>query len=366
MRLTNKHRRQFAKIWPFALIWLIFAIVYSLLEKGILGESATYPSTGNQYEFASSLIIISILATMTGFIQGFIEVTYLQDKFNNRGFVAKVIFKAFLYLIGIILFLLVSTIISNSIRLNRRFYDPEVWHTVYLFFSNFVFWSIVIFIGVIIVFTLFLAEIGGHIGQGVMLNFIFGKYFKPQNEERIFMFLDMKASTTIAEKIGHERYFDLLKMYYGDMADTIIETEGEIYQYVGDEIVISWKMKKGLSALNCIRCFYFIKEAFQKESEKYRKTFNTIPGFKAGVHCGMVTYGEIGKLKQDILYTGDVLNTTARIQSKCNDLQAELLISEDLKTHLNGISTYRLIDKGIHDLRGRNADMRVFEVQPVR
>ena len=53
--------------------------------------------------------------------------------------------------------------------------------------------------------------------------------------------------------------YDLLNDYYHDMTQAIIETDGEIYQYVGDEIVVSWKMDMGLENYNCINCFFKIK-----------------------------------------------------------------------------------------------------------
>ena len=36
-------------------------------------------------------------------------------------------------------------------------------------------------------------------GPGVFRDFLLGRYFQPKREERIFMFLDIKSSTTIAE-----------------------------------------------------------------------------------------------------------------------------------------------------------------------
>jgi class 3 adenylate cyclase len=56
-----------------------------------------------------------------------------------------------------------------------------------------------------------------------------GQYHQPRQEERIFLFLDMKSSTTIAEKIGNEQYFRLLHDVFSDIAESIAEFEGEIY-----------------------------------------------------------------------------------------------------------------------------------------
>ena len=46
--------------------------------------------------------------------------------------------------------------------------------------------------------------------------------------------------------------------------------------------------------------------------------YGVVPEFKAGFHVGFATVGEIGVLKKIIAFSGDVLNTTSRIQSNCN------------------------------------------------
>jgi adenylate cyclase len=145
-----------------------------------------------------------------------------------------------------------------------------------------------------------------------------GKYHHPVEEERIFMFLDMKSSTTIAESLGHVKYFQMLKEYFFDLSVAVIDYAGIIYQYAGDEMIISWKLKDGLKNNNSIACFFAMKRAMEIQTVKYKRQFGVVPEFKAGLHCGMVTAGEIGSLKKEIIFTGDVLNTSARIQGLCN------------------------------------------------
>jgi len=59
------------------------------------------------------------------------------------------------------------------------------------------------------------------------------------------MFIDLNDSTTIAEKIGDIEYNKFLNNFFYDITDSIIENYGRIYRYVGDEVVVSWKLKKG-------------------------------------------------------------------------------------------------------------------------
>ena len=177
------------------------------------------------------------------------------------------------------------------------------------------------------------------------------------------MFLDMNSSTTIAEKLGHKDYFQLLKKYYADLTEAIIQTGGEVYQYAGDEIIVSWSLKKGLANNNCIACFFIINETFRTSSDDYIKQFGLVPKYKAGFHYGKVTTGEIGVLKKEVFFTGDVLNTTARIQTTCSQYKTDNLISKELLTLLDFNSTYDIIPIGECQLKGRHEKIELFTIQ---
>ena len=91
---------------------------------------------------------------------------------------------------------------------------------------------------------IFILQVSDKFGQGILLNFLLGRYHKPKEESRIFMFMDLKSSTTIAEKLGNLKFGSFLKDYYSDITDAIRYSKAEVYQYVGDEIVLSWPVGK--------------------------------------------------------------------------------------------------------------------------
>lgn len=253
--------------------------------------------------------------------------------------------------------------IAVSMELNTNIFDPRVWKRLSVFLLSFTHVSNDLQLAVQLGLSLFYTEISENIGHGVLVNFFTGKYHTPKEEQRIFMFLDMKSSTTIAEKLGHVGYFELLNEYYIDLSDAIIKNSGEIYQYVGDEVVVSWKYKKGIENNNCIRCFFAMKQDLWKRADWYEKNFGVIPGFKAGIHFGNVTTGEIGALKKEIIFTGDVLNATARIQELCNQYGVDLIISDDLKKNLAIDAELNLQSLGKVELRGRAENIELFSIK---
>ena len=360
--LHPKNSRYLKQIFVFAVIWLIFGILYSLIEVGILGRSNFYPATGNPYNFQTNFIFASVGSFIMGLIQGSVEVLWLRKLFESRALWVKIVVKGSFYLLLIILFLMLFTALVSTIKFNDGQFNDAVVNDVKRFMSSFSFWSVIIYISFALNLALFFSEIGDYIGVGILSNYLLGRYHHPNQETRIFMFLDMKSSTTIAENMGHEDYFKLIKAYYADMTNAILETDGEIYQYVGDEIVISWIKRKGLYKNNCLLCYKKIQNRFEKKKSVYMKKFGLVPSFKAGYHIGEVTTGEIGIIKKDIIYTGDVLNTTARIQAECNNYDSKVLISKDLYKQLpkkNGF-VFNKIGKLI--LRGKAEPIKLYRV----
>ena len=358
--MTPRKRRFILQIIPFGVLWAVFGLIYALIEKGMLGDSTHYPSTGNPYDFSSGLISGLVLSTFTGLTIGVFEVRYLNRFFARQSFGMKIACKALVYLTIITVFLIVTATLNNVQKFDTTISDSVVWNGTWNFVSSFAFWSVAIFIAALMVIALFYSDISDNLGQGVLYNYLTGKYHRPVEEERIFMFLDMKSSTAFAERLGHVRYFEMLKAYYADLSDSIIENAGEIYQYVGDEIVVSWTIDEGLRNNNCIRCFFAMRAALARESRQYQLTYDLVPTFKAGMHCGNVTTGEIGVIKKDIIFTGDVLNTTARIQGLCNDHGVDILVSGQLAKKLAPDPSFQVTALGQSALRGRDEKVVLF------
>jgi adenylate cyclase len=360
--LSTETKRNIFRIIPFGVIWLTFGLIYLLLEKGIIGDLNYYPSTGNPYDFKGNSLLSLIIISVSGLLVGVFEIMFLDNLFINKSFSKKILYKTLIYVVIMITFLLIFTTIVNTIELQTSIFDDRVWNNVWVFASSFTFWSVELYIAAIIGVSLFYSEVSENLGLFVLHNFFVGKYHKPIEEERVFMFLDMKSSTTIAENLGHVKYFEMLKEYYSDLSNPIIHYSGEIYQYIGDEIVVSWKIKNGLKDNNCLNCFFAMKESLSKQSEKYQSQFGILPTFKAGFHFGRVTTGEIGVIKKDIIFTGDVLNTTARIQGLCNDYNVDILISDQLRNKMDIESEFNIQSQGIHELRGRNETIKLFTI----
>jgi adenylate cyclase len=194
------------------------------------------------------------------------------------------------------------------------------------------------------------------------LSYLTGRYHKPRQEMRIFMFLDMRSSTAIAEELGHVKYFQLLNELFTDITDPIVYSRGEIYQYVGDEISVSWTFRNGVRKQRCIRCFLDIRGKLERRSKHYAQRYGIVPMFKAGFHYGPVTTGEVGLLKRERIYSGDVVNTAARIQNSCNELGVDNLLSKELMDVLHLPSNFHTREIGSIALRGKKQETSLWTI----
>ena len=221
---------------------------------------------------------------------------------------------------------------------------------------------LVVYTLVIYSLLLFLLQVNHLLGEGILWKFILGKYHKPREEERIFMFLDMKSSTTIAEQLGHIRFYTLLNELFHEISQPVLQTKAEIYQYIGDEVVLTWEMEHGLKNSNCLKTFFLFQEGLLRNSENYLKNFGVKPEFKAGLHFGKVVSAQIGDLKREIVYNGDVLNTTSRIQNECNKYQRNCLVSGSLMNRLKQINGFQWERMDAVTLRGKETEVELFSV----
>lgn len=363
--MNPRLQKKLIKLIPYPVVFGVGAFMYVIIELGLLGPLRIYPGSENPYDPYFTFRATPLLGVIMGLTVGIVEEMVLPRILKFKPFFLRVGLKSALHIIILLTVFVISIFPVNAFLTGFPLFSAELTATVWSFISTFAFWSILIFASSFIFVVLFVSATIDNLGIQSIQNFFSGRYSKAHQEERIFMFLDMKSSTTIAEELGHERYYELLKRYYDDMTNAIIDFRGEVYQYVGDEIILSWPYDVGVEGLNCVDCFFAIEEALQAQAAGYRKDFGVFPQFKAGMHCGTTTTGEIGQVKKDILFTGDVLNTTSRIQSECNVLGVKFLISAELKQMLDaeGAARFDMIPRGVAELRGKSESVALFEVR---
>jgi adenylate cyclase len=355
----NRNTKILSREWPYIILaWVLLLYFYyfltfrgtsDFLEEGIITDYIrSWPA---HLELIMGGVFFGLL---------FSVVNSITDKYSlrRRSFGYIILIKSVLYLVSwSITMLCVYTVYSffeiiPKSTLDQLFVLPPLYVVSLLTYWVFV-----------IVLLNFILQVSWKFGPGNLSKLIMGKYQNPKEENRIFMFLDLQGSTAIAEKLGHKTYSRLLRDCYHDLTDIVIRYKADIYQYVGDEVVLSWSVKDGLNDLSCFKTFFDYEGKLQDRSDFYSRQYKTRPEFKGGMDMGHVTVAEIGDIKREIAYHGDVLNTASRIQGRCRDLNRKLLISGNLEKHLTTLNGFAKALVGKTTLRGKTQAVSIYSIE---
>ncbi len=283
------------------------------------------------YEFISDRRI-SVIGLVIGIILAMplalLEESTFDKRMRRLPFSAAVLAKAFTYIASLI-------VVFSSVGLVFGLLEGLPMSEFWASFSDPALARQVAAGFVLYVIIVFFRQLDRILGPGVLLSYLLGRYHRPHREARIFMFLDLKSSTSLAEELGHEAYLGLVNEFFRDISGPVLDSAGEIYEYVGDQVVLTWKEERGLKDANCIRVFFDIDAIIEKRKKRYLDRFGVVPEYRAGVHLGEVMTAEIGDLKKGLVFNGDVLNTGARIQRECTRLGRRLVSSADLVDRLD-------------------------------
>ncbi len=341
-------KRNLNSIFLFTAFTSLGAVVYAIANHGL----SLFP-----------VLAQFIIGFSFGIITSFAEIYFFESRLKRKHFSVALIIRSSFYIIvsAAIILIMVSTKLGQEANLFS--FSSDEHEDLIDYATSIEFLELLGFSVVLSFFVNFVRQINRMLGQNVLFNYVRGKYQLPLEEELIFMFLDLKSSTTIAERLGHIKNHEFLNDFFHDMTDPILECKGKIYQYVGDEIVLTWHLKEGLRDLNCIDCFFDIQNKIYGLKDIYLKKYGVYPEFKAGLHYGMVITGEMGDIKKDIVYHGDTVNTSARIQAECNKYDKKVLISKDLKDKLHLDGKYSAESMGNIRLRGKEKELELFSIE---
>lgn len=196
-------------------------------------------------------------------------------------------------------------------------------------------------------------EVDRLLGGGVLLRFILGHYHRPRVERRIFLFADLIGSTALAERLGDLTFHAMLNQLFFDLADPIVAHRGEIYRYVGDEVIVTWPEADGLRDSRCLACAEAILATQARLAARYRARYGTEPRLRIALHNGPVVTGEMGDLKREIVFLGDTVNTTARLEAAAKAADRDLVVSGPLVERLALPAGLRAEPLGEAELKGK-------------
>lgn len=302
------------------------------------------------------LLIGFLVGTSIGLCEEFL----FLEKFRKKSYLFLLIFRTVVYSVVIAFHEILINSASNFFTQNLTL-GQSVHSAVYR--ENFP--RDLSIIAVISVISIALLQIRRLHRPGDLIRYVTGRYHLPEEVNKIFLFIDLKSSTAIAEKIGNTKYSSFLIDYFHDMTGAILMSKAEIYQYIGDEIILTWSFENGIKYARCINCFFDILNSIEMKKEEYLKKYTVYPEFKAAIHAGSVSVTWIGSIKKEIVYHGDVINTTARIQEECNKLNQKFLISDYMLQNIELPAYLRSEFLGELQLKGKQKKVKIFGLKSI-
>jgi adenylate cyclase len=191
------------------------------------------------------------------------------------------------------------------------------------------------------------------IGHRAFLNFITGRYHTPVEEKRFVLFVDIAGSTGLAERLGGVGIHRLLDHTFRLLTLAVVDYRGEVLNYVGDEVIVTWPERSGTIDCRPLRCFAAMRDELVQASSQFEREFGVTPLIRGSLHFGPVIVGEIGDVKRAIVFNGDVMNIAARLEELSRKVEGGFLASSAAIQRFRSTTPFAVRDLGRLPIRGR-------------
>jgi len=229
------------------------------------------------------------------------------------------------------------------------------------------FWSSIIYSAVLSVVMNLALGVTNIIGPRAFLNFFIGRYHTPVEEKRFVLFVDIAGSTGLAERLGGIAIHRLLDRTFRLLTVAVVDYRGEVLNYVGDEVIVTWPERGGAIDCRPLRCFVAMRDESSRASGQLEREFGAAPRIRGSLHFGPVIVGEIGDVKRAIVFNGDVMNTAARLEELSRNVDGGFLASRAAMERFSSAPPFAVRDLGRLPIRGRadGIDVVGIDAQPL-
>ncbi|TKG94988.1 adenylate/guanylate cyclase domain-containing protein [Puteibacter caeruleilacunae] len=351
----SKNQKYTYVLWS-VLAWIAAMVFWSMIQLGEVSES----NTGN----SEQIELISIVVTGVIFAINYLMISWIIRRksyfLNGLSYGGLVIIYSGLHFISLGITICIYTLFWDLFYQGADI--QTLWAETYKFILSDNLLRIFLYTYTVSVLLFWTMLVSQRFGPGVLRDLILGAYRHPKDKEMIFLFMDLKSSTGYAERLGYQKYSRLIQDCFTDLTASVIATKAQIYQYVGDEVVLCWSYEQGIESGNCVQAFFCFKETINQRKDYYLSQYGLVPQFKGGLNGGTLMTAEVGIIKRSIAYHGDVINIASRIQHLCNTYNSELLITEKLVDDLPQQSHLRYEPIIVRKLKGMQKMCSIYRI----
>ena len=290
-----------------------------------------------------------LISAALGSIQYFVLEGPMQMWLGGLSFATSLIVRSAIYAAIIV--------IIQGLELGERIAGLPLEMSSRLFWASFIYSAL---LSVAMNLGLGIANI---IGPRAFKNLIIGRYRTPVEEDRFVLFVDIAGSTGLAERLGGVGIHRLLDRIFRLLTLSVVDYRGEVLDYVGDEIIVTWPARGGAVDYRPLRCFMAMRRELADASGQFQREFGVVPRIRGSLHFGAVIVGEIGDVKRAIVFNGDVMNTAARLEELSRTVDGGFLISRAAMERFGPTPPFAVRDLGRLPIRGRADGIDVIGIE---
>lgn len=346
LTLNQKYKlKQFAWI---SVVATCIGFLYTLIEDG--------------WNLAA-LINGSIAGCVIGIVVAYLELFVFTSKLRRASFIYLFLLRIAIYFVIALAITFNLFLLSRAIRYNLS-YSEAFYSNEFQTYLKTEYHLVLVFIFIAIASSVFCLQMARKLGVENMIAFITGKYRTPKKESRIFMFIRIEGIEEMIRKSGDLAFHNFLNDFIHNISEVIMLHKGNIVHYMDDQIVLSWTIQAGIENANCIRTYFEICQEIKEGFEYYYTQYGVLPRPKCALHSGIAIRAEIGEIKSEIAYFGDVLNTTSRILFEGKKINEDIVLSEKVEQLVKIPVYYRKKAVESFTPRGKKQSIQLYSLQP--
>jgi adenylate cyclase len=157
-----------------------------------------------------------------------------------------------------------------------------------------------------------------------------------QRRHLTVLFADIKAFTSLSEKMDPAGVVDVLNHYFTSMVDLVFEHQGTLDKFLGDGLLVFFgaPLPVPRAASQAVACAIAMQ---QRLHAMQQKGSTPITGMRVGVNTGEAIIGNIGSEKRmDFTIIGDVVNVASRLLDVAREQESPIVIGEATYREVEG------------------------------
>jgi class 3 adenylate cyclase len=158
-----------------------------------------------------------------------------------------------------------------------------------------------------------------------------------ERREVTVMFADIRGFTRICEGLDPALVIEMLNGYFSEMSNVIRSHHGLVTRLMGDGImsVFGALEPNPWHTQDAVEAAIGMREALGRYNDALSTRSLPQLHFGIGIHCGAVVAGLVGSDELlEFTVMGDVVNVASRVEGLTRRLDADILVTEEVKSRL--------------------------------